>query len=82
MSDEPFRIFPKKCCVEYLRIGSTICEVCWQAQWCNFEHIFGFKVRAISLTLRSNEKCSYVDVISLKNGLNVLRVYLAPYGEI
>lgn len=81
MYDEPFRIFPKKCCVECLRIGSTICEVCRQTHGCNFEHILGFKVRSITLMLRSNEKCLYFDVISWKNGVNFLRAYLAPYGE-
>jgi hypothetical protein len=77
-----FEHFERKRCVEYMRIGSTIYEVCRQAHGRNFEHILGFKVTVITLMLSSDDKCSYFDVISGKNGLNILRAYLAPYDEI
>lgn len=64
-----------------MRIGSTIREACRQAHGRNFEHILRSKVTSVTLMLSSVEKCSYFDVISEKNGLNFLRAYLAPYGE-
>jgi hypothetical protein len=36
-------ISKKKCCVEYLRIGATICETCLQTHGRNFEHILDLR---------------------------------------